>query len=132
MANSEPRPARHRATHRCQVCSNNYSTHDLLPAVLVRDNLAQLITGRVTNWDPAGFICRQCLNRFRSEYVRAQMEQDRGELSALEEEVMRSLHGGAVVADNLNQEFDASLTFGERIADKVAEFGGSWRFIILF
>lgn len=28
--------------------------------------------------------------------------------------------------------FDAKTTFGDRVADKVAEFGGSWRFIIVF
>ena len=31
-----------------------------------------------------------------------------------------------------NQRIDAQTTFGERIADKVAAFGGSWAFIILF
>ena len=60
------------------------------------------------------------------------MEQDRGALSALEEEVVHSLHEGELVADDLNRQFDRSLTVGERTADKVAEFGGSWRFIILF
>jgi uncharacterized membrane protein len=29
-------------------------------------------------------------------------------------------------------EFEQQLTFGERLADKIAEFGGSWRFIIIF
>lgn len=32
----------------------------------------------------------------------------------------------------VHREFDQSLTFGERLADKVAEFGGSWTFIISF
>ncbi len=31
-----------------------------------------------------------------------------------------------------NQVFDTQLTFGQRIADKVASFGGSWTFIGLF
>ena len=35
-------------------------------------------------------------------------------------------------ARNPNQIIDERETFGERIADKVAGFGGSWRFIILF
>jgi uncharacterized membrane protein len=60
------------------------------------------------------------------------MERDRGELSALEEEVMRSLSDGALVAENLNPQYDRSLSLGERLADHVAEFGGSWRFIISF
>lgn len=129
-------PARGRrgrsALHRCQVCGNSLAGHDVLPASLVRHNIAALIAERVPDWNPAGFICRDCLNGFRAEYVRAEMEKDRGELSALEDAVMRSLRDGALVAGNLNRQFDQSLSFGERIADRVAEFGGSWRFIIAF
>jgi uncharacterized membrane protein len=29
-------------------------------------------------------------------------------------------------------EFDKRLTFGDRLADRIAAFGGSWRFIVLF
>jgi CRP/FNR family transcriptional regulator, cyclic AMP receptor protein len=36
------------------------------------------------------------------------------------------------VSRNLNEEEEESLTFGERLADRVAAFGGSWTFIILF
>jgi uncharacterized membrane protein len=32
----------------------------------------------------------------------------------------------------MNAEFDNNLTFGERLADRVASFGGSWTFIMLF
>jgi uncharacterized membrane protein len=33
---------------------------------------------------------------------------------------------------NVNQEMEAQLTFGQRIADRVAAFGGSWTFIFIF
>jgi uncharacterized membrane protein len=36
------------------------------------------------------------------------------------------------VSRNLNEEEEDRLTFGQRIADKVAAFGGSWTFIIFF
>jgi uncharacterized membrane protein len=36
------------------------------------------------------------------------------------------------VTRNVNEEVAEKLTFGERIADKVAAFGGSWTFILLF
>jgi CRP/FNR family transcriptional regulator, cyclic AMP receptor protein len=36
------------------------------------------------------------------------------------------------VAKNVNEEEEEMMTFGERIADKVAAFGGSWTFIIFF
>lgn len=35
-------------------------------------------------------------------------------------------------ARNSNELIDDKMTFGQRIADKVASFGGSWSFIILF
>jgi len=37
-----------------------------------------------------------------------------------------------LIATNINVEFERQLTLGERIADKVAEFGGSWVFISTF
>ena len=36
------------------------------------------------------------------------------------------------ISRNINTDFDESLTFGQRIADKVASFGGSWTFILSF
>jgi len=36
------------------------------------------------------------------------------------------------VAQNVSRQFEANLTFGQRLADKVATFGGSWTFIIAF
>ncbi|HUC61409.1 MAG TPA: DUF1003 domain-containing protein [Alphaproteobacteria bacterium] len=118
--------------HECQVCKGSFPRTQVLPGSLVRDKVAQLIASKDPDWAPGGLICRTCLNRFRAELVRNEMEKDRGALSALEQEVMRSLREGESIADNLNKEFDASLTLGERIADKVAEFGGSWRFIFIF
>jgi CRP/FNR family transcriptional regulator, cyclic AMP receptor protein len=37
-----------------------------------------------------------------------------------------------LVTKNVNEVLDAKLTFGERLADRVASFGGSWTFIIIF
>jgi uncharacterized membrane protein len=122
----------HARRHRCQVCGRNSGSHDQLPGALVRESIAALIAQQVPAWDPGGMICQSCLNRFRMEYVRGEMERDRGELSAAEEEVMQRIRDGALVAANLNPEYDHSLTFGERVSDRVAEFGGSWRFIISF
>ncbi len=38
----------------------------------------------------------------------------------------------SLASKNVNVEMDERLKFGDRLADKVAEFGGSWSFIILF
>lgn len=116
----------------CLVCSNGFSSRDVLPTALVNQNVAALIAAKVPEWSVNGFICRICLNKFRMELVRTAMEQERGELTTLEQDVMNSLRAGEVVADNLNLEFNQALTLGERLADRVADFGGSWRFIGIF
>ena len=51
-------------------------------------------------------------------------ERDRRVLSR----IARRVH----ISRDIDAEFDKRLTVGERLADKVAEFGGSWTFIILF
>lgn len=44
------------------------------------------------------------------------------------EQVKKRLH----VSRNVHREFDENVTFGQRVADRVASFGGSWAFILLF
>ncbi len=43
----------------------------------------------------------------------------------------RVLHRGKISRDT-NEDFDSRQTFGQKVADKVASFGGSWTFIIIF
>jgi len=122
--------AEHRNT--CAVCGQEKPAHETVAGTLVQPNIDALIRAKKPDWSDKGFICTTCLNRFRTEFVSQQMEKDRGELSSLEQEVIKSLHDDLIVADNLNKEFEKQLGFGDRLADHVAAFGGSWKFIILF
>ena len=60
-------------------------------------------------------------------FKRGLSELDEREKNILE----RVLRRGKISRDT-NEDFDKNLTFGQRIADKVASFGGSWTFIIIF
>lgn len=53
-------------------------------------------------------------------------------LAERERRVLASVLGRRPLSHDPNQTFDAQLTFGERVADRVAAFGGSWAFIGLF
>ena len=53
-------------------------------------------------------------------------------LTADEREFLERTLDKTVQPRDLNQEFTDQRTFGEKVADKVAEFGGSWTFIMLF
>ncbi len=53
-------------------------------------------------------------------------------LSPYEQRVVQRIAQGLHISRNTNREFDTSMTFGQRLADRVATFGGSWTFILLF
>ena len=55
-----------------------------------------------------------------------------GQLSERERRVIAHLINRKGVARDSNAAFDSGMTFGQRIADRVAAFGGSWPFILLF
>jgi uncharacterized membrane protein len=54
------------------------------------------------------------------------------ELGDLEKKIVGHVVQRKTVSRNINAEFDANLTFGQKWADRVAGFGGSWTFIIIF
>jgi len=116
----------------CQVCKQPKTKDELIPGDLIRDSIVKLIQKECPDWSPKGFICISDLNHFRTEYVRDILEEDKGELSELEKEVVKSFEDQELLSKDINTEFDSKLTLGQHVADKVADFGGSWKFIIIF
>lgn len=60
------------------------------------------------------------------------LDLDEGELKPHEKTVIERAVKRLAVSRNINVEFQESKTFGERLADNVANVGGSWSFIIGF
>jgi len=54
------------------------------------------------------------------------------QLGDREKKVAHHLAKRTHISRNVAQEFSEKLTFGQRLADKVATFGGSWTFISIF
>jgi uncharacterized membrane protein len=54
------------------------------------------------------------------------------QLGIVEQNVIKTILEGVGITRNTNKVFNDQMTFGQRVADKVASFGGSWTFIIIF
>ena len=54
------------------------------------------------------------------------------DLPEREQRVLRRIAARAAISRNIGDRAAEHLTFGQRVADKVAAFGGSWTFILLF
>jgi uncharacterized membrane protein len=116
----------------CQICGKSRSRAELIPAALLRTPLVERIRSAHLSWSPDGFICHEDLNSFRGEYIQMLMEEEKGELSSLERSVIESLARHETLAENVEMQFQKKLSLGERLADRIADFGGSWTFISLF
>lgn len=53
-------------------------------------------------------------------------------LEDAEQKVVASIVTQSPLPENINETFHENLTFGQRLADRVAAFGGSWTFICIF
>jgi uncharacterized membrane protein len=115
----------------CQICGST-QVDELRPAILLRPAVAHLIAETTGGWDEAGWICNADLQRFRDRYVEELLQTEKGEITELEREVVESMREHELLASNPDDEFDSDLTLGQRLADKIATFGGSWAFILLF
>jgi uncharacterized membrane protein len=120
------------ATVICQVCKEPKSPHDGMIAELIRPSLAEFIKKSVPDLDDKGFVCLDDLGKSRKEYVKEVLQEEIGELSTLDNEVIESLQQHEILSNDISKQFERKLTFGERLSDHIASFGGSWRFIILF
>ncbi|MCP8323163.1 MAG: DUF1003 domain-containing protein [Candidatus Methylarchaceae archaeon HK02M2] len=116
----------------CQICKKPKKMSEVLSAELIREPIVKEIQKTYPDWSTSGFICIDDLNHFRAEYIQDIIEADKGELSALEEQVVKSLQEQELLSTNINIEYDKQLTLGERLADRIADFGGSWGFISIF
>ena len=119
-------------SHPCAICGKTFLDRDLVPGAAVRDVIAREIVRDYPGWSPESFICRPDLMEYRTKYVRFLLESEKGELTTLEQEVLQSLQDQELLAKNVDAEFEGKWSLGERLADRIASFGGSWTFLMCF
>lgn len=116
----------------CRICGKTKAQSMMMPAALIRNAITEQIRKEHPDWSAEGYICIADLNRFRMQYIQNLLESEKGELTSLDHEVIESLKQHETLASNINAEFEKDLTLGETLADKIAVFGGSWKFILVF
>ena len=116
----------------CQVCGEEKPLSAMMPGEVVRPSLVEVIRKNFPAWNSEAHICLLDLNRYRKLYLRELLAAELGELSTLDHDVIESLHQRELLSSNISAEFVGKLTVGQRLADKIAEFGGSWTFIMSF
>lgn len=116
----------------CSVCGGEFARGDLVSSQVLREALHETIRREKPAWEPEGFVCREDLKRIRARYIHDLLSSEKGELTDLEHQVLASLREHELLTSNVEDDSVSSWTFGDRLSDRIATFGGSWRFLISF
>jgi uncharacterized membrane protein len=117
----------------CTTCGKTLPAQQLISGHLIRSGIADAIRREHPEWSSECFICIPDLGKFRSQYVSSLLADEQGDLSTLEQEVLKSLREHEIFSYDFESKLDIKgRTLGERLADRIAAFGGSWTFLLCF
>lgn len=122
----------HAARHTCAVSGRALPESELISLTLLRPLVSRRILDDHPGIAPDAMISRAVAAEYRGRVVEDLLREERGEVTALEREVVASLIRQETVGRDVDVAFDEARTFGERVSDGLAELGGSWRFLIGF
>lgn len=98
----------------------------------LREGIFNLIQSQFPAFTKEDYISNSELNTYRRLYLTSLILQEKGELAAIDLEVMNAIKNNSILSENIHEKKEGKLTFGQKLADQVASFGGSWFFIISF
>ncbi|HNQ61091.1 MAG TPA: DUF1003 domain-containing protein [Bacteroidia bacterium] len=98
----------------------------------LRPGIYELICNEFPDFNYDSYLTFEELNHFRRRYLTLLISQEEGELDQIHRDVLESIKNNSILSENILDETEDRLTVGQKLADKIAVFGGSWTFIITF
>ncbi|MFD2388487.1 hypothetical protein [Enterococcus rivorum] len=77
-------------------------------------------------------ITFQELLDYRLKYIEIMISKDSDKMEILNRSIVDDIKKKETVSNDLNETMEKNLTFGQKSADAIAKFGGSWPFIFIF
>jgi uncharacterized membrane protein len=108
------------------------SNYEAVTGSSLRPGILALIKADYPGFDKDHFLSAEELSLYRRRYLNWLIEEEKSELAALDKEMMVAIQQNGILSETIQEEAEVKLTLGERLADRVAAFGGSWVFIVSF
>jgi len=124
MSNTKP-------TFKSAISGIEAPEKDKVSCKSIRGPILNLIKEDHPDLDMSKEITLGELNIYREKYISNFLQSEVGELNDLHKNVIKSLTDDKSLVSIVEEEPD-NRTFGQKLADNVADFGGSWTFIIWF
>ncbi|PBC05355.1 DUF1003 domain-containing protein [Mesorhizobium sp. WSM3860] len=114
------------------ISGRKFRKRDLVRIDDLRPSLADRIRSDHPDLPRGARISREELSRYRMRYMEELLQQEHGEFSELDRQVVESIARQDTISENSEEEFEEHRSFADRVSDNMAEFGGSWWFLISF
>jgi len=114
------------------ISGRKFRKRDLVRIDTLRPSLADRIHADHPDLPRGARISREELGRYRMRYMEELLQQEHGEFSELDRQVVESIARQDTISENSEEEFEEHRTFPDRVSDNMAAFGGSWWFLISF
>ena len=114
------------------ISGRKFKKRELVRIEDLRPSLAERIRADYPDLPTDAKISRNELARYRMIYVEELLQQEHGEFTELDRQVVESIARQDTIAENSEDEFEEHRTLGEKLSDHLATFGGSWSFLISF
>lgn len=98
----------------------------------IRAGIFDLIQTNHPGFTVDSYISLEELNLYRRLYLTHLMELEKGEIALIDRDVMKAIRENSVLSEKIEDSQEQELTLGQKMADHIATFGGSWTFIIIF
>ena len=118
-------------TFNSDLSGKEFPTGDCVFGKTIRPALLGLIKKDHPQFDDKSCLSVSELNQYRQKYIADYLVQEIGEVTELEKTVLHAFKSHKSLVPKLEKAEEPTTT-GQRVADRVATFGGSWRFIISF
>ena len=120
-------------TFKSDLSGRHFPTTERVSGHGIRQELLELIRKEHPEFNNRCNLAISELNRYRQQYYEGIFSKEISDLTELEKTVMEKMRDHETLTDKLEDSMEGTqLRLGQRLADKIADFGGSWTFIILF
>jgi len=114
------------------ISGKEFDKKEKINGSILRKSLFEFIKKEHPDFNNSSSISISELNFYRQKFISQQLVNDVGELNDLKKEVITAIKTSELISNHQVTKNNSDDSFGNRIVDKVANFGGSWTFIILF
>ena len=116
----------------CAISGKPYPVRSLQSLGSLRPSLTEIILRDHPTLSHHAMISTAELDKYRMRYVEDMLLAEHGELTALDKEVAKSIAEHDTIAENIEDRYDDTRKFSDRLSDNMARYGGSWYFLIGF